>query len=122
MVADASTREMGQSPVVYGGYSEDAKLFARLLPVPALFVVNALLNEGLPRWEVGVLGFATYLALLAGYSLATATVAKQREEELQALRTSTSTTLPATGLGDAAFVAKSQALLQSSWRTAHPKD
>ena len=52
MIRAASEKGMGQSPVVYGGYTEDAKVFARLLPIPALLVVNALLNMGLPTWEV----------------------------------------------------------------------
>ena len=56
MVRAASEMDMDQSPVVYGGYSEDAKVFSRLLPIPALLVIQALLNQGLPTWEVGTGG------------------------------------------------------------------
>eukprot|EP00611_Tribonema_gayanum_P006900 TRINITY_DN1624_c0_g1_i2.p1 TRINITY_DN1624_c0_g1~~TRINITY_DN1624_c0_g1_i2.p1 ORF type:complete len:178 (-),score=26.33 TRINITY_DN1624_c0_g1_i2:21-554(-) len=42
---------------------------------------------------------------------------QQRIKQLQSMRTSTSTTLDGTGLGDAALVRRAMQLLKSDWRT-----
>jgi len=76
-----------------------------------------LLASGAPRWEAALVAFGMWAVIAAGgTALATAWMSG-REAKLQGLRTSTSTTLPGTGMGDRALVAKAEKLLKSPWRS-----
>jgi hypothetical protein len=117
IVDEAKTRDMVLSPVAYAGWTEDLKLVLRLLPVVVVPVMQNLLLRGTPKWEVAILTVGLWTALAAAVTALATAVASKREEDLQALRTSTSTTLPnAEGVGGRAIVAKAEGLLRSSWR------
>lgn len=117
IIEEAKKRDMTLSPVAYAGWTEDLKVALRLLPLGVVPVMYSLLDGGMPKWEVGIIGVSLWGALVALFSALATSVAGKRQEELQRLRTSTSTTLPnAEGEGGQAFVLKSQQLMRSSWR------
>jgi hypothetical protein len=43
---------MGQSPVAYAGWTEDLKVFLRLVPALVLPCMLYALDNGIPKWEV----------------------------------------------------------------------
>jgi len=112
----AGGKDMQVSPVAYSGWTEDAGLFARLLPIGALPQVNTMMNNGDEPLVIAATALAIWGGLSAVFWAGAYLWAEQRRKELQALRTSTSTTLDGEGLGDGALVRKAEKLLASSWR------
>jgi hypothetical protein len=54
-VAQALVKDMTQSPVAYAGWTEDLKVFLRLVPALVLPCMLLALHDGVPKWEVRVL-------------------------------------------------------------------
>jgi hypothetical protein len=117
LISQASDQGMGLSPVAYAGWTEDLKVFVRLLPVLVLPLTYQMVTLGVPRLLVAVASLALWAALAFTLTSVGAAWADKRGEALQALRTSTSTVLPGAGVGPRALVLKTEKLMRSSWRT-----
>eukprot|EP00854_Cymbomonas_tetramitiformis_P003460 gene3460-4346_t len=122
MIKRAEAKGLEKSPVVYSGWTNDFfELFRLLAFGPAVWcafpTVNRLMNEQAGTLEVMRSGFSIWggiSALFAGILLGWI---KWRENNLQALRTSTSALLDGEGDGDRAYIRQSEVLLKSSSST-----
>ena len=89
---------MEQSPVKYGGWTQDVSELLRLLAVgPAVWIalIPELNSEGKPLLEIASTVVGTWLAAVTSFGMLLLGWAKWREINLQALRTSTSVRLDA---------------------------
>lgn len=118
---EAINRGLSQSPVKYGGWTQDVAEALRLLAVgPAVWI--ALLPElnaqGKNTLQIAGEVIGTWLAAVAAFGVALLGWAKWRENQLQALRTSTSVRLDASVRSADAYEHKiSQMLSLSSAET-----
>ena len=116
IVEAARGRGLELSPVAYAGWTEDAGIFARLLPVGALPTVNSMLNAGEPAYKVALVGLAIWAGLAAVYWGGAYVWSQKRTADLQKLRTSTSTILDGKPPAQQALVSRTERLIQSSWK------
>ncbi len=96
--AEALTRGLEQSPVKYGGWTQDVGEALRLLAVgPAVWIalIPELNAQGKSTVEIAVEVMSTWVAATLGFGVLLLGWAKWRETQLQALRTSTSVRLDA---------------------------
>jgi hypothetical protein len=104
------------SPVAYAGWTEDFGIFSRLLPIGALPTVNSMLNDGDPAFKVAAVGLAIWAALSAVYWGGAYLWSQRRLQDLQKLRTSTSTILDGRAAAQQALVSRTERLIKSSWK------
>jgi hypothetical protein len=117
IVNAARDRGLELSPVAYAGWTEDAGIFARLLPIGALPTVNSMLNAGEPVYKVALVGLAIWGGLAAVFWGGAYLWAQKRTAELQKFRTSTSTILDGTSPAQQALVSRTEKLMKSSWKS-----
>ena len=117
IISKASKRDMKISPVSYAGWTEDAGLFSRLLPIGALPTANSMMNEGADPLIVAGTAAAIWAGLSAVFWAGAWVWSQYKTKELQKLRTSTSVTLDGESLGDRALVRQAEKLMKSSWKT-----
>ena len=115
IVNAARDRGLELSPVAYAGWTEDAGIFARLLPIGALPTVNSMLNAGEPVYKVALVGLVIWGGLAAVFWGGAYLWAQKRTAELQKFRTSTSTILDGTSPAQQALVSRTEKLMKSSW-------
>ena len=104
------------SPVAYAGWTEDFGIFSRLLPIGALPTVNSMLNDGEPAFKVAAVGLAIWATLSAAYWGGAYLWSQRRLQDLQKLRTSTSTILDGRAAAQQALVSRTERLIKSSWK------
>lgn len=117
IIEAAGTKEMKVSPVAYAGWTEDAGIFSRLLPIGALPTVNGMMNDKAEPLLIAGTALAIWAGLTAVFWSGAWVWAQGRTKELQELRTSTSVILDGKGKGDSALVCQAEKLLRSSWKT-----
>ena len=117
MIASATGKGLKQSPVAYGGWTQDVGDLLRLLAVgPAVWLalIPELNSSGRPTLEVAASAIGTWLSAMVFFGVTALGWAKWRELNLQGLRTSTSITLEGGSEGAAAFNERAMRLLQLS--------
>ena len=111
---EAERRGLSQSPVKYGGWTQDVGELLRLLAVgPAVWIalVPELSSQGKPTAQVAIEVVGTWLGTVALFGVLLLGWAKWRELNLQALRTSTSVRLDASVGSVHAYEEKARRLL-----------
>ena len=112
--AEASRRGLSQSPVKYGGWTQDVGEALRLLAVgPAVWIalLPELSSQGKPTAQIALEAVGTWLGNVALFGVLLLGWAKWREVNLQALRTSTSVRLDASVNCAHAYEEKARQLL-----------
>ncbi|KAJ1460643.1 hypothetical protein M885DRAFT_509729 [Pelagophyceae sp. CCMP2097] len=108
----ARAKTLSRSPVAYGGWTGDVAELTQLVasgPAAWAALLNVWAHQTEPRLELAFLAAATWLATTLLAAAGATLWARQREEALQALRTSSSVTLDYAG--DDAVALRLQALL-----------
>ena len=116
IIQAAERKGLELSPVAYAGWTEDFGIFSRLLPIGALPTVNSMLNAGEPGYRVAGVGLSIWAALSAVYWGCAYLWSQRKLQDLQKLRTSTSTILDGREAAQQALVSRTERLLRSSWK------
>jgi len=116
IVEAAKAKGLELSPVAYAGWTEDAAIWSRLLPIGSLPTVNSMLNAHEPTWKVALVGLGIWMGLSVVFWSAASAFATWRTSQLQALRTSTSTALQGATDAEKVLIDKAQRLMKSTWR------
>jgi len=112
--SEASRRGLEQSPVKYGGWTQDVAELLRLLAVgPAVWIalIPEFGSQGKPTFQVAFEVLSTWLTAVAVFGAVLLAWGKWREMNLQSLRTSTSVRLDSSVASADSYEKKARNLL-----------